>query len=76
LFEFLVEHGLSGGGKLGRGGDKEYLGIKALLQIMLQRVKGGSGGGSWHDAGLALGAYVATAERRLAPAAVPSGMCN
>ena len=40
LCEFLVEHGMPGGGKMGRGGDKEYLGLKALLQIMLQRVRG------------------------------------
>ena len=40
LFEFLVENAMPGGGKLARGGDKDYLGLKALLQIMLQRVKG------------------------------------
>ena len=40
LFEFLVEHGMPGGGKFGRGGEQPYLGVKALLQILLQRVKG------------------------------------
>jgi hypothetical protein len=40
LFGFLVENAMPGGGKLARGGDKDYLGLKALLQIMLQRVKG------------------------------------
>ena len=63
LFEFLVEHAMPGGGKHGRGGEQPYLGLKALLQVMLQRVRG-AGAGSWHDAGARLGAHVAMAEVR------------
>jgi hypothetical protein len=48
LCEFLVEHGMPGGGKMGRGGDKEYLGLKALLQIMLQRVRGAGANPGMH----------------------------
>jgi hypothetical protein len=73
LLEFLVEHGMPGGGKMGRGGEQEYLGLKALLQIMLQRVKG-AGAGSWYDYGSALGAHVAIADRRISSAAAPSVM--
>ena len=74
LFEFLVEHAMAGGGKLGRGGDKDYLGLKALLQIMLQRVKGAGAGTCWHHGGAALGHYVAVAEGRIATKAVASVM--
>ena len=62
LFQFLVEHGMPGGSKLqGRKPAEDFLGLKALLQVMLQRVTG-AGVGSWHKDGLALGQHVAVAE--------------
>ena len=73
LLEFLVEHSMPGGGKLGRGGEKDYLGLKALLQILLKRVKGASGG-SWHLSGARLGQCFQVAEGRLAARGVPGAM--
>ena len=74
LFEFLVEHAMPGGGKLGRGGEQPSFGLKALLQIALSRVQGARGGASWHDGGAHLGRFVSVTERRVSTAAAPSVM--
>ena len=39
---FLIEQGLPGGGAGGKGGDRPYCGLRALLQMLLQSVKGAS----------------------------------
>mmetsp|Transcript_12277 Transcript_12277/g.28933 ORF Transcript_12277/g.28933 Transcript_12277/m.28933 type:complete len:382 (+) Transcript_12277:184-1329(+) len=68
FFDFLVGSALPGGGLNGRGGDKPYVGLKALLQLMLQRVPG-PGKSSWHEQGLRLGKAVLAAEGRVATVA-------
>uniref|UniRef100_A0A7S0HE82 Uncharacterized protein n=1 Tax=Hanusia phi TaxID=3032 RepID=A0A7S0HE82_9CRYP len=72
FFTFLVETAMPGGGLNGKGGDKPYVGLKALLQVVLQNCSGDGSTVSYHENGLRLGRFVLQAEGRVAAQAVPS----
>jgi hypothetical protein len=69
FLDFLVETALPGGGIAGRGGDKPYLGLKVLLQLLLQRCAKTR---AFHDDGRRVARNVLRAEGRLSANATPA----
>jgi hypothetical protein len=57
-----------GGGLAGRGGDKTYAGLRALIQLILQRV----GKSNWHQGGAVLSRHFLRSEGRIAGSSVPA----
>ena len=59
---------VSGGGLAGRGGNKMYAGLRALIQLILQRVSKSN----WHQDGAVLSRNLLRSEGRIAGSSVPA----